>query len=360
MSAPPDEEFRWLARRAIPWSFAEFAKISLFKGRAGGYVERGGCGWCVSQSRHPAVEQRIARNALPRSLPVSFRLLLAVGLVIGLPTLLQAQVNNRSQLQRQQQQAAMQQPVDMQGRIQNAAKGIVMVTTNNNQLWRVGLVPLTKIHVTGKATADSLRTGLIVEFVAEIDDSGAIQGKVDALTITSLTREKQLGLFPPGDAKADDVVDGFGPNAKKDQDSGDTGVKHGKRPARATGKATPRTQPAGKYRIVGQLTVARGGALSVQTRRGAPLLTFELADQAKIDIDMADFTLVGRGNEVSVKGYVVPGRSGMMQAAEIRVRLPEPQAGENPEPAVRPEAKKSAKRPKKDKDESLPEPSGDQ
>jgi len=281
---------------------------------------------------------------------VSFRLLLAVGLVIGLPALLQAQYS-RTQLQRQQQQR-----VEIQGRIQGIAKGTLVVVANNNQTLRVALLPVTKIHVTGKTTTGALRAGLIVQFVAETNDHGAIQGKVDALTITSLTQDKQMGRVPSSHAKADDVVDGFGPNAKKDQDSGYAGGKRAKRPP----KTAPRTQPAGSYRIIGRLIVGRGGALSVQVGRST--LPFELADQAKIDVDMADFSFVGRGNEVSVKGFVVAARPGMIQATEIKVKLPELQADENPEPADRHETKKPAKHPKKakDKEEPEPEPGGDQ
>ena len=53
------------------------------------------------------------------------------------------------------------------------------------------------------------------------------------------------------------------------------------------------------------------------------------------------------------------GRSGMMQAAEMQIKLPEPQAADKADPAVRPEPKKPAKRGKKAKDEGLPEPAGD-
>jgi hypothetical protein len=291
---------------------------------------------------------------------VSFRLILAVGLAIGLPALLPAQINNR-QLQRQQQQGAMQQPVAIRGRIQNAAKGVIVVLANNNQMCKVAILPLTKIHVTGTMTAKSLYVGLVVDFVAEIDDQGAILGKVDALTVTSLTRDKQLGFFPPGDAKEKEgeVVDGFAPTVEKDKkDPGDTGGKHVKRPPRTAGKASTHT-PAGKYRIIGQLLVGHNGALSVQTRRGASQLSLELADQAKIDVDMSDFSLVSRGNEVSVKGFAVPGRPGMMQAAEVRVKLPEPQTDDQQEPAGRPEAKKSPKHAKKAKDKDDSEQGAD-
>jgi hypothetical protein len=293
---------------------------------------------------------------------VSSRLLLAVGLMIGLPTLLQAQYgNNRSQLQRQQQQQQQRgamQPVAIQGRIQGVAKGGIVVAANNNQAWRVSVLPVTKMNVTGATTADALRPGLVVEFVAQIDDRGAIQGKIDALTVTSITKDKQIGIVSSGDAKADSGDGGFAANAKKD--SGETGGKRAKRPPRTAGKTASRTQPAGSYRVVGKLLVGRGGALSVVAGR---TLSFELADQAKIDVNTTDansfVTLVNRGTEVSVTGYAVQGRPGVMQAAEVQVKLPEPQAADKADPPVRPEPKRSSKRAKKGEDEPPPEPVGD-
>jgi hypothetical protein len=302
------------------------------------------------------------------------RISLALCLTISVPTLLQAQVNARQyqqhqqrqnqnpyQNQQQQQQGAMQ-TVEVQGRIQGVAKGGIVVATNDGQAVRVAVFPATKIRVTGTTTANLLRAGVVVEFVADIDDNGVIKTTVDGLTLTSLTRDKQMGAFPAEKAKGDDVVDGFGDNAKKEAENpGDAGGKRGKRPPRATGKATAKAaaaKAAGTYRIVGKLNVGRNGAMAVLV--GRTQLPFQLADGAKIDVDMADFSLVTRGNEVSIKGYPIPGKQGMMQAAEIEVKLPESQAaGGDVEPPARSNAKKPAGHVKKGQDEPLPEPASE-
>jgi hypothetical protein len=298
------------------------------------------------------------------------RISLALCLTISVPTLLQAQVNarqyqqhqqrqNQNPYQNQQQQQGGMQTVEIQGRIQGVAKGGIVVATNDGQAVRVAVFPATKIRVTGTTTANILRAGAVVEFVADIDDNGAIKTAVDGLTLTSLTRDKQMGAFPAEKAKGDDVVDGFGDNAKKEAENpGDGGGKRGKRPPRSAGKAAakaPAAKAAGTYRIVGKLNVGRNGAMAVLV--GRTQLPFQLADGAKIDVDMADFSLVTRGNEVSIKGYPIQGKQGMMQAAEIDVRLPESQAaGGDSEPAARSKAKKPAGGAKKGQDESLPEP----
>jgi hypothetical protein len=258
---------------------------------------------------------------------VLFRTLLAVSFVVALPSMLQAQYGNRTR--GQWQPGAMQQPVQFHGRILGVdRKGLVVATPDLPKV-TVALMPVTKMSVTGSTTAAALRsTNLrpLVEFNAEIDDRGAIKGTIDELTVVS---EQETGFFPAADTKAQGVGEAFGVGAdKKDKDTNSekaestkpTGAKRTKRPTRTSGKGAAHPQ-AGNYRIVGRLVVGRGGALSVQP--GRSMMPFELSEDAKVEIDMTDLSLASRGNEVVVRGYPVPNRVGLVQAAEIRVKLPE-------------------------------------
>jgi hypothetical protein len=278
--------------------------------------------------------------------------------VLCLPALLPAQIvpinPHRSPLMGRPQGGV--QRVEFSGTIQAVApRGDgIMVSNGNNQVWKVAIVRAskwqvgTKVQVTGTAAASSLRSGLIVELSADLDNRSAIQGKVDSLTITSLTRDKQMGIF------SDD--NGLG--------GGDLD-RPAKRPTHG-GKAG-RAQIVGHCHIVGRLVVNRGGGLSVQTGRGTPL-SFELGEQAKVAVDMADLSLVRPGQEVSVKGDASARQStnvrqaNLVQATEVTIKLPDvPDAdkadkADKKERPAKPEAKKAAKADKKDKDEGLPEP----
>lgn len=260
------------------------------------------------------------------------RMVLAAVMVIGVPTLLQAQHSSR------QRPNSSMQPVEIQGTIQNAGRGGIMVLDQNtNVTWRVAIMtatattPATKIQVTGATTADALRSGLIVEFIAEIDAQGAIHANVGDLTVTSLTAQKQVGMFPP------EAIDGS-------DDLGGAGLQKPKsdKAARAHGKTAAGTTAAGKYRIVGKLIVGRGHALSVQPGRGA--LPFTLADDATIKVDMSDLSAVSRGNTVTVNGAT--NRPGYVWASQVKVTLPEPPGGAKK--AEKPKDKPAS--PKKDKD----------
>ena len=283
---------------------------------------------------------------------------LATSLVLCLSASLEAQMvpNNLRRNTVGGRQTSGVQSVEGSGTIQSMDKrGNMIITNANNQ--RIGVTVVsptkisvgTKIQVTGSAKASDLRSGLTVELNAEIDNRGRIQGKIDSLTVTTVTRERPLGIFPESD--------GFAGNGLNDTD------KSSKRSSRSK---SSRAQIVGRCRIVGHLVVARDGAMSVQAGRGT--LPFELGEQPKININMADFSLVRLGMEVSVKGIASTRQPNMVQATEVTVKLPDLPDAAQPEKADKPEktskkqpsaksaAKKSEKASKKDKDEGLPEP----
>ena len=220
------------------------------------------------------------------------------------------------------------------------------MVSNGNQMWNVVVMRPskvnagTKVQVTGTMTANNLQSGLIVELTADIDNRNTIQGKVNALTITSITREKPMGVFPDADS-------GFGGN---DSD------KSAKRPTHAKSGKAGRGQIVGRCRIVGQL-IARGGSLSVKYGRGT--LSFQLGETPKINVDMADLSLARPGQEVSIKGYASPRQPNMVQATEVKIKLPDVPDADKPEKAdkkeaAKPEAKRRKKVPKRTRTKGCP------
>ncbi len=283
------------------------------------------------------------------------RILLAAALVIGLSAALQAQVNRRAQQGRQLM--VPQAPADIQGTIQSVMRGGVMLTeTTTSRPWQVAIPATAKIQVTGGATADYLQKGMVVEFKAEIDDKHSIKDKVEELKVITLPPGTKPGLFPP-DTKIGDEQGGF---AAAGTDAAGAGGKPAKRTAATAGKGTARAGGivAGTYRIVGRLIVRPGGQFSVVTPRGK--LAFELSEKPAIGVDMADYTMAGQGDKVSVKGVKVPNRQGLMQmqALEVKIELAEPLVGGKKKGAA---AKSETKHPAKHvkKDDGLPEPAAD-
>ena len=66
---------------------------------------------------------------------------------------------------------------------------------------RIG--PDTEVSVTGTAEQEYLKSGVIVEFVAEVDKAHVVKEKIDHLTIVSSTTDRPAGLSPPEFATAE-------------------------------------------------------------------------------------------------------------------------------------------------------------
>ena len=101
------------------------------------------------------------------------------------------------------------------------------------------------------------------------------------------------------------------------------------------------------------MKVERGGKLKVQTPQGA--VSLELTEQPTVAVDSSDYTIATKGDKISIKGVMMPTRSGpVTQAKEVKIELAEPLVGGKKKG---PAAKHPAKPAKKD--EGLPEPAAD-
>jgi hypothetical protein len=221
------------------------------------------------------------------------------------------QLPNRGQAQ-QPQQPQQPQSVDIAGKVEGVTTGGLTVAGENEQSWQVVIPRDAKVHVVGEAAADYLHAGLFVEFEAELNEHGAIQGKIAELKIVTPSADHPAGVFPSGGG-------GFG-----GQDG--AAAKGAKRGALT----------AGKYRVLGRLSAARGGKYSVSARGTMP---FELAEDAKLLVDVSDWNLAAKGDKITVKGMMMPGRQGFAQAQEVKIELSEPLTSGKKKPPQKPTKK---------------------
>ncbi len=283
------------------------------------------------------------------------RLFLALALVVVFTSAVQAQ-----QRRGQGGAGAQMQPAEIEGVIERAMQGgLLVLDDKNRQPWRVAIPQNAKVTVTGTAGADYLQADVCVEFEADVDDRGALKEKVDKLTIVSFSPQKQPGLFPPG---SEDEGSGFDDAAGADAKPAKHGAAKGGAAKGAAGKSAGKGKggaiPAGSYRIVGSLKTARGGKFSVNTGRG--LLPLELTSEPTITVKCSNYLLASKGDKASIKGMSMPNQAGLAQATEVKIELAEPLAGVKKKGApAKGEPKRPAKRPKKEKEEGLPEPAAE-
>ncbi len=184
-----------------------------------------------------------------------------------------------------QQPGAMPQPTEnfeAEGVIDQIMPGRFQMTTNANQKWMIWITPQTRMELTGTATADFLRPGLCVRLHAAVDKQGNVTNKVEQLTVFTPDRRTTFGLWS---------------EAGKEQfgTAGESKV----------------------YEVVGRIAAAQQGKLAVAA--GSATLKLELADSAKIDVNLNDLSFARPGDKVTVRGKMFPGQPGMGQAVEVRV-----------------------------------------
>jgi hypothetical protein len=248
------------------------------------------------------------------------------------------------------------QPVDIDGAVEGMMPGRMQVRTNTNQSMPVMFQPMTEVHLSGTATAEFLRVGLCVEFTAEIAKTGVAKDKISQLTIFTPTPQKATGLFPegaggtPGDVEPFAPAGGGKPGADVGPGTGKPGRKtHGK-PAPggdfapgAAGSAAGHKGPAAGVQLPatcvvrGQIKACHGNSLTVQT--GKLLVKAELADNPDIKVDVADYSMASKGDKVTVRGRVMPGKN-FIQAESVKIEAAQPLGGGKKRPG-KPAAKHS-------------------
>jgi hypothetical protein len=210
-------------------------------------------------------------------------------------------------------------PFVAEGTVRAIMPGRIQMLSDSGQNWTVAVDPKAVVHVTGTAEPDFLRPGLFIRFKAEIDQRGTAKEKLRELTIFRPSREDLPGIRPEGEGGAGDKpAEGerrFGalpPEGRR------------KRPSERTrGAARGSIPTSGVYSVAGRITSSRNGTLTVSAGRAA--VRVELAEDAKIDVDTADYSLAKQGDRISVtKGKMFAGRIGLAQAQELTIKLSEP------------------------------------
>ena len=199
-------------------------------------------------------------------------------------------------------------PVSPSGKIEAIKVGLVKIATASDEFWLVKIPRSAEIHVVGAAKPDFLRSGLFVRFKVKIDKRGTALEKVAKLTIFTPTESSVLGLFPES---------GFsgGPDAAVEAEAETTKKK------KAGGKTKKQPLQEAVYEINGQLGgVKRNGQWMLNTPHGN--ITFELAEEVDIAVDMADYSYAKPGDAISCRGMQVGERAATANSVEIELAEP--------------------------------------
>ena len=132
---------------------------------------------------------------------------LSLGFVTPIATLLmfstaQAQLQrygNQALQQQQMQQMQMQQmqPIKSVGKLVTANANQIEIKNGEGQTVYVMIGQDTEVSVTGAADLDYLKSGVTVEFLAEVAKGGTVKQKIAHLSVVTPTTDRPIGLLSP-------------------------------------------------------------------------------------------------------------------------------------------------------------------
>jgi hypothetical protein len=197
-------------------------------------------------------------------------------------------------------------PFEAAGKLEAIGRNQVKIIDEAGKEWFIAFNQQTAVKTTGEATPEFLKPGLCVEFNAEVDAKGGVPGKVEALSIVTPSKDRPSGVFAEG---ADEAAKSATKPAAKTA-------------AGAKAKKGATAGPAVMSKVVGHVKSAKSGKIMVQA--GRTTVQFELGENAKISIDMADGAFASKGDKVEVKGMQMPNMPNQGQAQSVTITLAEP------------------------------------
>lgn len=204
------------------------------------------------------------------------------------------------------------------GTLKGLAQGLLHVETKEGDqlLLKVEAGPNELSH-TGSADVSWLRPGMLVRFTARLSKKGQPLSDISEVTVFTPRESSRIGIFPEAALGGGELFAEPNPAAAKDKDD------------------------SGTYLVSGQLTGLRGGKMTVAA--GMVTLKLELAEEAKVRFDLADYRYAQPGDGVSFEGWYYPMAKHQIFARRLDITSAEPLTGEKKRVRPQPGKEESAK-----------------
>lgn len=214
--------------------------------------------------------------------------------------------------------------VRTKGTIKGVRPGLLAVVSDEGDqiLVKVEARPQ-DISFVAKAKPEWLQPGMLVRFKNTFDRKGKPLGAVQQLEVISVRNDTKLGLIP--ESKFSGAAKGLFSNAEPE-----------------TKKQAPAKTAA--FTVAGKLRTIKGGKMVVMAGRTA--VQSNLADDAKISVDLADYSLASQGDKVQINGWRYASQKNRVVARQLSISS-ERKLGDEVESKKK--TKKSARPKKKEK-----------
>ncbi len=190
--------------------------------------------------------------------------------------------------------------VKTSGTIKEVRNGLLHIVTESGDQYLVK--PPAKpqdIVFNGSADPSWLKRGMWVQFAGRFDAKGQPVAPVSQVLVFSPRPEYKLGVERESGSNSA-LKNLFSEEKPSDQ---------------------PKVESA-SYLVTGRLTGIKSSALSVTA--GRTPVKVELAENARVSLDLADLSLVREGDKVSIDGWNYPAKKQEIYATKITVTAAEP------------------------------------
>jgi len=264
--------------------------------------------------------------------------LLCLTAVAGLPLFAQAQQLTPEQIQRlrreQQRRGGQaqgpygqqpQQPniprenLSASGVLKGARGQVLQMQTDAGQNWVIQVQPNrpSDVTFTGAAEPAWVRPGMLVQFSSKLSKRGQADEPITQLTVFTMKEGYQLGVLS-------DTAIGGGEGAS-------SGLFEEPMEKPKEKKAKVKVDENTVYRVAGQITkISRTGEMTINA--AGTTVKAELAEDAKVSVDVNDLAYAMPGDKVEVRGWYVAGQTGQAVGNQVSVSAAQPLAGPKKKP----------------------------
>lgn len=195
-----------------------------------------------------------------------------------------------------------------------AARGsVIQLQTEDGELWyiQVQLTRPTDVTFSGPAEASFVKPGMLVQFSSKLSRRNQAPEPIQQLTVFTLKEGYQLGVFGDSALSGGSSAGGFF----------DAPTEEPKKK-----KVVVKDNEDTEYRIAGQITkISRTGEMTINA--GGTTVKADLAEDARVSIDVSDLSYARPGDKVEVRGWYYQGQKGQAVGTLVSVSTAEPLTG---------------------------------
>ena len=200
------------------------------------------------------------------------------------------------------------------GVLKGARGNVLQMQTNEGEAWLIQMQPTRPWDVTftGPAEASFVKPGMLVQFSTRLNKRGQAPEPITQLTVFTMKEGYQLGVL------SDAAIGGGGGLS--------SGLFDDPEPKAKEKPAKVKLDEDTVYRVAGQITkISRTGEMTINA--GGTSVRADLAEDAKVSIDVNDLAYARPGDKVEVRGWYIANNKGQGVGNQISVSAAEPLTG---------------------------------